>query len=543
MIKRSRLMLQVLSLSLLVAPSIKAATDEMYGNPLNFNISTLGGDTVIGSGTNTGSITIGSTSSGTLTLTSGGDLSINNVASTGDVTIGYDDGTGTFVTTTINGSIVFGTFGSVSPAATVTFNTPLSLSNIVGTPLNINTTGTGDTNIGNVTGGAITLSTGTNALSFNAGLTAGSEESGTVAIGNSVNGGNVTILTANANSVSLNGTGTGSVTIGSGTNTISLLGNSTFGSGTTAGAITTYSPITSGGSSALSLNTTGNNATTIGSLTGGAVTITAGIGSLDLESGNNGFIINTSGAGTISIGNASSGNMTLTTGGTFGATSTGAMTLTTTNTGSGAISLNGTAETGAITLGNAANTLNLASGTINMTNPFFSSGNPLMLDSANRVVTSTSSRRYKKNITRLSSEETRRVLDLESVKFYYRSDFNAQNVVHGWIAEDVYKVLPEAVIMKNGEPDGIYFNHILAAAVSELSRLHREVSDLKARNASLEDLVRLVIDRQDKINAAVEVLQVAASLVNDFNNNNSNDVDSNDVDSNDVDSNDVEVAN
>lgn len=96
------------------------------------------------------------------------------------------------------------------------------------------------------------------------------------------------------------------------------------------------------------------------------------------------------------------------------------------------------------------------------------------MNSALQFMRNTSSRKYKKNIRDWSGS----ALALRTVIFDRRGK-DARTDEVGFIAEEVLKTLPEAVVYFNGKVDGIDDRVILAALVSDVQRLAAEVRELR----------------------------------------------------------------
>jgi len=97
------------------------------------------------------------------------------------------------------------------------------------------------------------------------------------------------------------------------------------------------------------------------------------------------------------------------------------------------------------------------------------------MNSALQFMRNTSSRRYKKNIRDWSSEA---VLKLRPVIFDRKGDDTPDNEI-GFIAEEVLKVLPEAVVYFDGKVDGIDDRALITALVSTVQSLARKVQALE----------------------------------------------------------------
>ena len=119
------------------------------------------------------------------------------------------------------------------------------------------------------------------------------------------------------------------------------------------------------------------------------------------------------------------------------------------------------------------------------------------VDSNNKIITSSSSRRYKENIVNLTTESTK-VLDLQPRNFKYKdytdrvkkenaNEGDERDEVtitgrstFGLIAEEVYEILPEVVFLnKNLEPESIDYGVLSVLLIEEVKKLRTEVDALK----------------------------------------------------------------
>jgi len=94
-------------------------------------------------------------------------------------------------------------------------------------------------------------------------------------------------------------------------------------------------------------------------------------------------------------------------------------------------------------------------------------------------LTETSSIAFKTNINPLGTSVLDSVLKLTGV-IYDRKDGSQKNEP-GLIAEDVYKVLPELVQLKDGKPFGIHYTKITAYLVESIKALQAEIDELKGK--------------------------------------------------------------
>ena len=220
------------------------------------------------------------------------------------------------------------------------------------------------------------------------------------------------------------------------------------------------------GNFSLSNNTTGVDNTAIGSITMQSNTTGGG----NIAIGKNSLFNNVSGNDNIAIGTDAlpsniTGNFNLCIGASAG------------------IGL-GSSDIGNIVIGNISGIP--STNTTFVANIFNTSviGTPVYVDSDNRLGVNTSSKIYKENIIPLTSDVTNKISLLKPVSFTYKSDAN-KNPQYGLIAEDVYQVLPELVVMndistntKNSENHsvGVKYEQIIPLLISEINGLKDQLS-------------------------------------------------------------------
>lgn len=101
--------------------------------------------------------------------------------------------------------------------------------------------------------------------------------------------------------------------------------------------------------------------------------------------------------------------------------------------------------------------------------------------------TQASSKRYKENIEDLTEDEASKILDLDVVSFDYKKDSKMEGKkVAGLIAEDVEKIIPNAVIYEEKEgkkiPDGLDYSKFVPYLIKEIQMLKKEIEELKEEN-------------------------------------------------------------
>lgn len=113
---------------------------------------------------------------------------------------------------------------------------------------------------------------------------------------------------------------------------------------------------------------------------------------------------------------------------------------------------------------------------------------------------STSSRKTKENIQPISDEETRKLLDIDVVKFDYRRGQVADGECKGWygaIAEQVHDVMPHAVADWDAGTDeegneiyaGIYYEAFIPHMIRMIQLQQEEIDELKQQRARVSPRV------------------------------------------------------
>lgn len=161
------------------------------------------------------------------------------------------------------------------------------------------------------------------------------------------------------------------------------------------------------------------------------------------------------------------------------------------NTGKGNIYLGGSCSTGGNcsvngnfkTYGDLKLKFRATSGTI-----------PLVVNSSGIITTSSSSRRYKENITEKISEELdyMKVLDIPVCEYNYKPEHKDKELVAGkqigLIAEDVQKYFPNASILdEEGQAENWQDRIILSALLGVCKQQQQDIDELKERTTILEN--------------------------------------------------------
>lgn len=95
-----------------------------------------------------------------------------------------------------------------------------------------------------------------------------------------------------------------------------------------------------------------------------------------------------------------------------------------------------------------------------------------------RFVYHGSSRKYKKDITSVTAKEARKILKLNPVTFVYKDD-EEEALQHGLIAEEVYKLYPEMIGMKNGVVDSMHYEQLWAPLIKIVQMQDTRIKQLE----------------------------------------------------------------
>ena len=95
-----------------------------------------------------------------------------------------------------------------------------------------------------------------------------------------------------------------------------------------------------------------------------------------------------------------------------------------------------------------------------------------------RFVYHGSSRKYKKDITSVTAKEAQKILKLNPVTFVYKDD-EEEALQHGLIAEEVYKLYPEMIGMKNGEVDSVHYEQLWAPLIKIVQMQDTRIKQLE----------------------------------------------------------------
>jgi hypothetical protein len=147
------------------------------------------------------------------------------------------------------------------------------------------------------------------------------------------------------------------------------------------------------------------------------------------------------------------------------------------------------------------NVLGMSStGAVAMPNIGTGTGTTLVWNSTlGQILRSSSSMKYKTDINTLTDYSW--LYDLTPVDFLYKSDTEKQRQ-YGLIAEDVVKVNKDLVFYKDGEPDAVNYNSLVAPLLKAVQDQKKTIESLQADNDDLKQ-------RLEKLESIVETLTQA----------------------------------
>jgi uncharacterized coiled-coil protein SlyX len=262
-----------------------------------------------------------------------------------------------------------------------------------------------------------------------------------------------------------------------------------FNTATGAGALlfNTNDNNTAFGAAALLFNTTGTNNTAVGT----AALLNSG-GAIDTPNGGPGS--NNTAVGFGALANNTQGNSN---------TALGFEAGTNLNTGSNNIYLgsNGVAtEDNTIRIGTAGTQDRAFIRGIRGVTTGNNDAIPVMIDTAGQLGTTSSSRRYKKDIKAME-QASKAILSLKPVTFHYKSD-TKDTPQFGLIAEEVAEVNPDLVVRdENGEIYTVRYDAVNAMLLNEFLKEHRKNEEQEATVSRLKSTVAkqdVIIAQQQK---------------------------------------------
>ena len=103
------------------------------------------------------------------------------------------------------------------------------------------------------------------------------------------------------------------------------------------------------------------------------------------------------------------------------------------------------------------------------------------------IYRSTSSIKYKDNVTTLTDADADKILNCRPVTYTSKCDIDDSNEIHyGLIAEEVKDVDSRLVVFEGSEPENVKYDRFVPHLINLVKRLTDEVNTLKTKVAALE---------------------------------------------------------
>ena len=146
------------------------------------------------------------------------------------------------------------------------------------------------------------------------------------------------------------------------------------------------------------------------------------------------------------------------------------------------------------------------------------SGIPVLINSSNRLGTTTSSKRFKEAIKSMN-KASEALFALKPVAFRYKKDIDPAGTPQlGLVAEDVDKVNPDLVVRdKGGKPYSVRYDQVNAMLLNEFLKEHRRVEqqrkDFEAARAQQQKQIEALTAGLQKVSAQLELRKPAPQTV------------------------------
>jgi hypothetical protein len=142
------------------------------------------------------------------------------------------------------------------------------------------------------------------------------------------------------------------------------------------------------------------------------------------------------------------------------------------------------------------------------------SGVAVMINSAGKLGTITSSRRYKEDITPMNNT-SEALFALKPVTFRYKKELDPQGIQQwGLVAEDVQRVSPALVALdKEGKPYSVRYEQVNAMLLNEFLKEHRHGQEQDAIIARQQKQIEALTAGLQKVSAQLEVSKPAPQTV------------------------------
>ncbi len=142
------------------------------------------------------------------------------------------------------------------------------------------------------------------------------------------------------------------------------------------------------------------------------------------------------------------------------------------------------------------------------------SGLPVLINSNNKLGTTTSSKRFKEDI-RPMDKASEGLYALKPVTFHYKKEIDPAGIAQfGLVAEEVEKVNRELVVRdKEGKPYSVRYDQVNAMLLNEFLKEHGKMQEQEATIAKLEKQIEKLAAGLQKVSDQLELSKPAPQMV------------------------------
>jgi endosialidase-like protein len=150
----------------------------------------------------------------------------------------------------------------------------------------------------------------------------------------------------------------------------------------------------------------------------------------------------------------------------------------------------------------------------NIFNQTSSSGIPVLINSSNKLGTTTSSKRFKEDIKPMGVV-SEALFSLTPVTFQYKKEIDPAGISQfGLVAEDVEKVNPDLVVCdKEGKPYSVRYDQVNAMLLNEFLKEHHKVQEQQNEIEALKTELKEQRNLIQKVSKRVEMGTAAPQMV------------------------------
>ncbi len=151
----------------------------------------------------------------------------------------------------------------------------------------------------------------------------------------------------------------------------------------------------------------------------------------------------------------------------------------------------------ATAIGNAPQWLNPSTSAV--------AGTPIHYNASNQLFGFTSSKRYKSNIKSIENESTI-LYQLHPVLYDSKIEYGNGKNIAGFIAEDVYQIAPNLVILNNeNQPENVAYNSLHALAIREIQKHKKQLNEQHNKIQKHKKTLNKIKNMSEKLRRKIEL--------------------------------------